>query len=72
MSRNVGIRNHRYLLFNRSNNMTDTYELIVNGRAVDTFSGYQAALDGMSEYVAMIAAFGWKDLKSISLQSTSH
>ena len=52
--------------------MTDTYELIVNGRAVDTFSGYQSALDGMSEYVAMIAAFGWKDLKSISLQSTSH
>lgn len=49
--------------------MTDTYELIVNGRAVDTFSGYQNALDGMSEYVAMIANIGWTDMKSISLQS---
>ena len=49
--------------------MTETYELIVNGRAVDTFSGYQAALDGMSVYISMIAAFGWKDLESISLQS---
>ena len=54
--------------------MTDTYELIVNGRAVDTFSGYQAALDGMSEYVAMIAnisrRMGWTDMKSnIGLQS---
>ncbi len=50
--------------------MTDNYELIVNGRAVDTFSGYQAALDGMSEYVAMIAKIGWTDMKSISLQSS--
>ena len=49
--------------------MTDNYELIVNGRAIDTFSGYQAALEGMSEYVAMIASIGWTDMKSISLQS---
>mgnify|MGYP003657605001 FL=1 len=53
--------------------MTDTYELIVNGRAVDTFNGYQAALEGMSEYVAMIAGvyqgMGWTDMQSISLQS---
>jgi len=55
--------------------MTETYELIVNGRAVDTFSGYQDALDGMSEYVAMIDGvyqrMGWTDMQSISLQSTT-
>ena len=53
--------------------MTDTYELIVNGRAIDTFSGYQAALEGMSKYVYMIngvyQSMGWTDSQSISLQS---